>query len=275
MEKRGRRIGFSKCLNPAAWVRAFKCNSVYITHYRSMHIPVSIHTNYSMADKKALVDSGATDNFMHPHFAERMGIGTRELPNPRKIWNIDGTMNKGGYLTHYVDLDVQTKGIHKEMHFLLTDLGGEDLILGYPWLATFEPKVTWKTATIDTMTSPVVIRTDNPRIERIRPGIARALTEPEKWNIVHELTDQSTIRTTATDLAIKAKQYTTKTEVPSEYQKHAKEFNEEEAHHFPPSRPWDHAVDRKPTAPHNLNCKIYPLSQKEKGHLPEFLNEQL
>ena len=112
-----------------------------------------------MADKKALVDSGATDNFMHPHFTERMGIGTRELPNPCKIWNIDGTMNKGGYLTHYVDLDVQTKGIHKEMRFLLTDLGGEDLILGYPWLATFEPKVTWKTATIDTMALPVVIRT--------------------------------------------------------------------------------------------------------------------
>ena len=70
MEKRGHRIGFSKHLNPAAWVRALKCNSVYITHYRSMHIPVSICISYSMADKKALVDSRATDNFMHPKFAE-------------------------------------------------------------------------------------------------------------------------------------------------------------------------------------------------------------
>ena len=137
-----------------------------------MRIPVLIRTSYTMADKKALVDSGATDNFMPPHFAERMGIGTRELPNPRKIWNIDGTMNKGGYLTRYVDLDVQTKGIHKEMRFLLTDLGGEDIILGYPWLATFKPKVTWKTATIDTTVLPVVIGTVNPRIERIVPIIA-------------------------------------------------------------------------------------------------------
>src|SRR5260370_32814449 len=165
-----------------------------------MHIPVSIRTNYSMADKKALVDSGATDNFMHPHFAERMGIGTRERPNPHKIWNIDGTMNKGGYLTHYIDLDVQTKGIHKEMRFLLTDLGGEDLILGYPWLATFEPKVTWKMATINTTVLPVVIWTVNPCIERIAPIIARTLTEQDKWNIVHTLAEQSTIRTTATDL---------------------------------------------------------------------------
>src|SRR5260370_10275057 len=117
MEKRGRRIGFSKRLNPAAWVRALKCNSVYITRYRSMRIPVSICTSYTMADKKALVDSGATNNFMHPHFAARMGIGTRELLNPRKIWNIDATMNKGVYLTHYYDLDVQTKAIHTSGSF--------------------------------------------------------------------------------------------------------------------------------------------------------------
>ena len=52
-------------------------------------------------------------------------------------------------------------------------------------------------------------------------------------------------------------------------------FNEEEAQRFPPSRPWDHAVELKPTAPDSLNCKIYPLSQKEKGDLWEFLDEQL
>src|SRR5258708_3351993 len=204
-----------------------------------------------------------------------MGIGMKELPNPHKIWNINGTMNKGGYLTHYIDLDVQTKGIHKEMRFLLTDLGGEDLILGYPWLATFEPKVTWKTATINTTALHMVIRTVNPRIERIAPIITRALTEPEKWDIVQELADQSTIRTMATDLAIAAKQYTTKTEIPPKYRKHAKVFNKEEAQRFPPSCPWDHAVDLKPTTLDSLNCKIYPLSQKEISDLREFLDEQL
>jgi hypothetical protein len=57
--------GFSKHLNPTAWVRALCCNSVYITCYQSMHIPVSICTSYFMADKRALVDSGATDNFIN------------------------------------------------------------------------------------------------------------------------------------------------------------------------------------------------------------------
>ena len=95
MEERG----FSGRLIPMAWVRAFRCNSVYITHYQSMHVPVSLRTSYSMADKKALVDSGATNNFIHPHFVERMGLGLRMLKQPQKIWNIDGTPNKGGLLT--------------------------------------------------------------------------------------------------------------------------------------------------------------------------------
>ena len=82
-----------------AWVRAFNCNSVYITRYRSMCIPVSLRTSYSMANKKALINLGATNNFIHPCFAKQMGLRSRMLSQPQKIWNIDGTPNKGGLLT--------------------------------------------------------------------------------------------------------------------------------------------------------------------------------
>ena len=47
--------------------------------------------------------------------------------------------NKAGMISEFVDLRVQTKGRIEQMRFLITDLGSEDLILGYPWLATFEP----------------------------------------------------------------------------------------------------------------------------------------
>src|ERR1700727_1040831 len=78
-----------------------------------MRIPVSTRTSYSTADKVALVDSGATDNFMHPNFAARMGLKPAKLERPRKIWNVDNTENEAGMITHYLDLDVETKGIHK------------------------------------------------------------------------------------------------------------------------------------------------------------------
>jgi hypothetical protein len=156
--------GFSKCLNPTAWVRALHCNSVYITHYHSMRIPVSICTSYFMADKRVLVDSGATDNFMHPGFVTKMGLGMKELPTPRKIFNIDNTTNKSGKITHYLDLDVCTKGIHKEMCFLITNIGSKDMLLEYPWLASFEPKFSWRHTVIDEWALPVIILSINPQI---------------------------------------------------------------------------------------------------------------
>ena len=62
-----------------AWVRALCSNAVYIICYRSMYVPVLICTCYFMANKKALVDSGATNNFIHPNFAKRMGVKLQEL----------------------------------------------------------------------------------------------------------------------------------------------------------------------------------------------------
>ena len=93
-----------------------------------------------MADKKALVDSGATDNFIHPAFAKRLGLTMTPLETPKRIYNIDNTSNKSGSITHSLELKVTTKGVDKVMRFLVTDIGNEDILLGYPWLATFEPK---------------------------------------------------------------------------------------------------------------------------------------
>jgi hypothetical protein len=134
-----------------------------------MRIPVSIRTSYFMADKRALVDSGATDNFINATFAARMGLGLKELQTPKNIFNIDNTTNKSGKITHYLDLDVCAKGIHKEMCFLITDIGSEDILLGYPWLATFEPKFNWRHAVIDERMMPVIISSVNPRITDHNP----------------------------------------------------------------------------------------------------------
>jgi hypothetical protein len=167
-----------------------------------MRIPVSIRTSYFMADKQALVDLGATDNFMHLNFATKMGLGMKKLPTPRKIFNIDNTMNKSGKITHYLDVDVCTKGIHKEMCFLITNIGSEDILLGYPWLASFKPRFSWRHAVIDEQALPVIISSVNPRIIRRQPVIAATLTEEEKHHIVHTLDSQ--VRGVSTELAIQA-----------------------------------------------------------------------
>jgi len=70
-------------------------------------------------------------------------------------------------------------------------------------------------------------------------------------------------------------QYTKKVKVPEKYQQHHHVFSEEAAQHFPPKRPWDHAIDLKPDTPNIIDCKVYPLTQEEDKALVAFLEEQL
>ena len=198
-----------------AWVRAIRCNAVYITRYRSMHVPVSICTRYFMADKKALMDSGATGNFIHPTFAKRFGLAMTPLEKPKRIYNINNTSNKVGSITHSLELKVTTKGIDKVMRFLVTDISNEDILLGYPWLATFEPKFGWKDAIIETKALPIIISSTHPVGSRI--VIAGLQTQEEKEEIIHKLEETTTIRGIAMELAIQAGEGKKKVEIPAVY----------------------------------------------------------
>ena len=86
-----------------------------------------------------------------------MGLGSTPLEQPWKVWNIDNTENRVGSITHSITLDVQTKGQRTDMIFLVTELGAEDLLLGYPWLATYEPRISWRLATPFGDTLPIII----------------------------------------------------------------------------------------------------------------------
>ena len=233
-----------------------------------------------MANKRILVDSGTTDNFIHPKFIRRLHVGTQKLKQSMKIWNIDGSTNRAGQLTKFVDLLVQTRKWEEKMQFLITDLGIEDDILGYPWLSTFEPNFSWKDGVIDTTLLPVIIRSPDwhtlvlcPTIQSTQIG--RTVTEEAKQKIVDILTGESQIGSIATDLAIKVEQYTEKVKVPEKYQCPHHVFSEEAAQCFPPKRPWDHTIDLKLETPNVINCKIYPLTQEEDKALVAFLKEQL
>ena len=173
-----------------------------------------------MADVRALVDSGVTDNFMNPAFAKRMGIGLRALDKPKNIFNIDNTANRAGQITHYTNLSVTTGGATREMRFLITDIGREDVLLGYPWLAAYEPRFSWKHGTIDEGNLPVVLKTIRPTDRR--DVLAHYLSAEAKETINNQLQEKSCheppeIRTTAVELAVAAGQQKTRSPIPAEY----------------------------------------------------------
>ena len=90
-----------------------------------------------------------------------------------------------------MDLSVQTGKKQNKMRFLITDLGHEDLILGYPWLAIFEPKFGWADGTIDMEHLPVIVKSLNWETRLTKATISQATVEPisiqEKMQIVEEL----------------------------------------------------------------------------------------
>jgi len=217
-----------------------------------------------MADTKALVDSGATDCFMSENFVQQMKLGKRPLQRPRKIWNIDNTLNQAGEITHHITLRIQTGKIHKQIQFLVMNIGNEDVILGYPWMAAFEPRFSWKDGAISEDALPIILRSVNPFVPGRDPIIAR----------IKEL-DCHLQATTSTELAIKAQQYTQKTEVPKEYQQFAKIFSEEESKRYPPKRAWDHAIEFKKDAPDAVDCKVYPMNRIEDEAVRKFLENEL
>ena len=106
------------------------------------------------------------------------------------------------------------------MRFLITDLGHEDLILGYPWLAMFEPKFSWADGTIDMDNLPVIVKSLNWETRLTKTTISRTMAEPvstqEKMQIVEELEEECF--TISTRLVQEAHQYQQEVKIPEEYQ---------------------------------------------------------
>src|SRR5258708_30226256 len=98
----------------------------------------------TLKTEKTIIDSGATKNIIDPRTVSQMKLPTKKLDRDRTIHNIDGTTNSTGNITQKCILNVQTKGQNKEQEFFITNLGQDQVVLGYPFLRTFNPQINWE-----------------------------------------------------------------------------------------------------------------------------------
>jgi len=144
-----------------ALIRQTSNDNVYISARKSMTVRCYIHSIAKRADITALVDSGATENFMNLTYAKWLRLPIKKLPNPRKLFNVDGTENKAGELLFYTDLQVRSGGQNTTLRFFLSDLGEHKAILGYSWFAAVQPRIDWKRGWIDHTQLPIILRAPN------------------------------------------------------------------------------------------------------------------
>ena len=133
------RPGFSQRLIISALIRIASSDHVYLSNRQSMSIKVYMNTLNKRAKTSALLDSGATENFISTKYAQWLDLPIQKLEKARTVCNVDGTESKQGAIMEYVDLEIQTGQERKRMCFFLTDLGDQKIILGYPWFATTQP----------------------------------------------------------------------------------------------------------------------------------------
>ena len=109
---------------------------VMITHDK---IPIQIPTN-------TLLDSGANIIFIDRKWAEEKGLP--KWLHPISMYNVDRTKNSAGQITHCTDVTIMYQGHKEQVTAEITDLGWNQMILGYMWLKHHNPKIGWKAGTV-------------------------------------------------------------------------------------------------------------------------------
>ena len=119
---------------------------------KSMTIPISIltdNTNKRIVETKALLDTGAGGKFINQNFVLQENIRTHKLEKPITVYNVDGTQNKTGTITWYVDVNLQVGNRTTTTRLLITGLGCQKIILGFPWFEEQNPEINWETGTLN------------------------------------------------------------------------------------------------------------------------------
>lgn len=70
-----------------------------------------------------MIDSGATALFISHRFVKKNNVYLHRLARDIPLYNIDGSKNSAGSISHYVRLQVLMGDYTEWLEFLVTDLG--------------------------------------------------------------------------------------------------------------------------------------------------------
>ena len=249
--------------------------------------------------EEGFLDSGAGGKFIDQNYAKAQGLETEPLLEPIPVYNVDGTPNKRGTIRRYVDLNIEIHGQTRKERLLVTGLGKQKIILGFPWLRETNPIIDWKKGTLE-WRQPKLDKELPQKETRIRTTVTISEEDDEEEylnstqnpldnneltllvsSITGEMDDDMWINakmTTATEiqaeLNMKKKDLPLEEQVPKEFHEFLDIFSEEKAARFPEPRTWDHKIELKDTfVPKSF--KTYNLTPEEQTELDKFLKENL
>ncbi|TKA44817.1 hypothetical protein B0A49_13660, partial [Cryomyces minteri] len=215
----------------------------------------------------AMIDSGATGNFISHKAILRLGLRKQEKKQKYSLRLIDGTEIGYGKVTHETQKTTMKLDTHNEqINFDITDTGTDEIVLGIPWLRIHNPTINWSTGKL---------QFTRCNCETTRPSRLRIPAEDEEH-------DQDVMRECIPDLRLKKRDLhwlsatsTDKSTIPQEYQKYTTLFKEDlPSEALPKHQTWDHDIPLvEGTTP--AFQKIYPMNEEQLKALREYLDENL
>jgi len=74
---------------------------------------------------------------------------THKLEHSIKVYNVDGSMNRGGSITKEVTPILSYQGHKEHAVFEVCNLGKSNLVIVYTWLHKHNPEIDWETGKVE------------------------------------------------------------------------------------------------------------------------------
>jgi len=224
----------------------------------------------------ALVDSGASENFIDKAYAEASGIPMQQKTTPRRVLTVDGSEVTSGPVIHDAQIYLTINHHEEDIHLHCITIGNTPIILGLPWLKLHDPVIGWKNHTVKFHSDHCAKKClpSSPRANTVPEEKAteqyykKTLAEEENWEIGE--TDPWEVCQTVID-EIKETSRTSKKPIPPEYHKFLDVFTEQEPTTPPPHCTQDHHIplEEGKTPPYE---PLRPLNDEKMKDLNEYLD---
>ena len=127
---------------------------VALPNERTICLPIKLATGSKIVKTTALIDCGATGNFIDISLLSKVNFPLQCLPKPIHTYNIDGTANVKGTIKWKAQMDILFSHSKETTNLMVLSLGKQQVILGMPWLHKWNPRINWISNTVSIPKSP-------------------------------------------------------------------------------------------------------------------------
>jgi predicted aspartyl protease len=92
----------------------------------------------------AMIDCGATENFIDRQFAEQQQLPLTKKVVPRRVLTVDRRGLIGGPIMHDATVTLTINDHWEEIKLHCITIGNSPIIVGLPWLQKHNPNINWK-----------------------------------------------------------------------------------------------------------------------------------